>query len=191
MSDDTFVRLFSADSLDRIYLGLVKLEQGADPAQTALRLREILPEDTRVVTREELDGLLERHWVESTAVGNIFAMGTIVGFFVGVVLLFQILAADVRTQLPLYATLKAMGYGDRVLYRYVLQQAWLFAVLGFVPAFAITASCFPLVREATNLPLFVTAALTASVFFMSVAMCTLAGVLSLRRISTTDPAELF
>jgi putative ABC transport system permease protein len=191
MSDDNFVRLFGDDTLDRVYLGLVKLKPGTDPERAVTRLREILPDDTRVVTRAALDGLLERHWVESTAVGNIFAMGTVVGFFVGVVVLYQILSADVRTQISLYATLKAMGYGDRRLYGYVLQQAWLFALLGFIPAFAITASCFPLVRDATNLPLFVTAALTFSVFAMSLAMCTLAGVLSLRRISTMDPAELF
>ena len=64
-------------------------------------------------------------------------------------------------------------------------------MLGFVPAFAITASCFPLIRGATQLPLFMTATLAISVFLMSVAMCTLAGVMSLRRISTMDPAELF
>ncbi len=192
MSDDTYMRLFfPEESLDRVYMGLVKLKKGADPEQVAVRLRGILPDDTRVVTRDELDGLLERHWVQNTAVGNIFGVGAIVGFFVGVVVLFQILSADVRTHLPLYATLKAMGYGDRRLYHYVLQQAWVFALLGFVPAFAITASCFPLIRGATQLPLFMTATLAISVFLMSVAMCTLAGVMSLRRISTMDPAELF
>lgn len=191
MSDDTFMSLFRADSLDRVYLGLVKLKKGADPEQAAARLRKILPDDTRVVTRDELDGLLERHWVESTAVGNIFGLGTVAGFFVGVVVLFQILSADVRTQIHLYATLKAMGYGDRRLYHYVLQQAWVLALLGFVPAFAITAICFPLIRSATNLPVFMTATLACSVFVMSVVMCTLAGVISLRRISTMDPADLF
>jgi len=192
MSDDTFMRFFAGEeSLDRAYLGIVKLAAGADAEEVAARLRGILPKDTRVVTRDELDGLLERHWVENTAVGNIFGMGTVVGFLVGVVVLYQILSADVRTQLPLYATLKAMGYGDRRLYRFVLQQAWVFALLGFALAFAITASCFPLLRGATNLPVFMTAPLAIFVFLTSVAMCTVAGVLSVRRISTMDPAELF
>jgi len=192
MSDDTFMRLFAReDSLDRVYLGILKLEAGADAEEVAIRLRGILPQDTRVVTRGELDALLERHWIESTAVGNIFGMGTVVGFWVGVVVLYQVLSADVRTQLPFYATLKAMGYGDRRLYRFVLQQAWSFALLAFVPAFAVSAICFPLIRGLTYLPVYMTATLAISAFAMSVGMCTLAGLMSLRRISVMDPAELF
>ena len=191
MSDDTFARLFSSHSLDRVHLGLVKLAPGVDPELAAGKLREILPEDTRVVSRGELQGLLERHWVENTAVGNIFGMGTVAGFFVGVVVLFQVLSADIRTQLPLYATLKAMGYRDTKLYRYVLEQSWVFALLGFVPALIVTSSLFPLIRGATNLPVFMTPGLAGFVLVLSLGMCTLAGTLSLRRISTAEPAELF
>ena len=191
MSDDTFAGLFSGHSLDRVHLGLVRLREGADIEQAARNLRAVLPVDTRVITRRELSGLLERHWVENTAVGNIFGMGTIAGFCVGVVVLFQILSADIRTQLPFYATLKAMGYRDRRLYHFVLQQSWMFALLGFLPAFAITLTGFPLIRRATQLPVFMTPELALSVLLMSITMCTLAGAMSVRRISTADPAELF
>lgn len=191
LSDDSFSALFGNYPLDRPHLGLIRLVDGADPDAAAAALQAILPVDTRVVTLEGLSSLQIRHWVESTAVGNIFGMGAITGFFVGLVVLYQILSADIRMHLPLYATLKAMGYRDRRLYRFVLEQAWIFASLGFLPAFVMTAVGFPVIHALTKLPIFVTPWLTGLVLFLSFAMCTGAALLSLRRISVADPAELF
>lgn len=190
MSDQSFARFFNHE-LESPHLGLVKTVPGADPLEVARRISEILPADTRAVTRDELSGLQVSHWVRSTAVGNIFGMGVVTGFFVGLVVLYQILSADIRTQLPLYATLKAMGYGEARLRWYVLEEAWMFAALGFAPALLITAVAFPLIFRATYLPLFVTPGLMALVFALAVVMCTGAGLLSVRRLRTADPAELF
>ena len=145
MSDDTFFGLFGEHPRDQVHLGLVRLRPGASvpelarPAEWALEiggaetLREILPPDSRVLTRAEMDDLQVRHWVRDTAVGNMFGLGTVLGFLVGTAVLWQVLSNDVRNHLPEYATLKAMGYADRQLYGFVLRQSWLFALLGFLP----------------------------------------------------------
>jgi putative ABC transport system permease protein len=64
-----------------------------------------------------------------------------VGFCVGLMVLYQVLATDVRMQLPQYATLKAIGYEPRRVHGYVLQQAWLYAGLGYAPALLLSLRC--------------------------------------------------
>ncbi len=191
VSDDSFSRFFQLPSLDQPQLGLIKLTEGADVGRALKELRERLPVDVRVISKDQLSAYQRRHWVENTAVGNIFAMGTIAGFLVGVVVLYQILSTDIRNHLPLYATLKAMGYSNRRLYRYVVEQSWIFAGLGFLPALILSSILFPLVHNATRLPVFMTFGLAFFVFVLSVAMCSLAAGFSLRRLQHADPAELF
>jgi len=191
VSDDSFARFFDGHPLDRPHLGLVKLADGADPDAVAATLRQRLPRDVRVITATDLEEMQIQHWVENTAIGNIFGMGSVAGFFVGVVVLFQILSTDLRNHLPLYATLRAMGYSSRRLARYVLEQAWIFAGLGYVPALLVAVVLFPVVRGLTRLPIHMTFGLAAAVALMSLAMCSIAALLSMRRLRLADPAELF
>lgn len=191
VSDDTFTHFFEGHPIDRPHLGLIRLRPGADRAQAAAALRRMLPGDVRVLDADELDAMQTRHWVENTAVGNIFTMGSFAGFMVGLVVLYQILSTDIRNQLPYYATLKAMGYPNRRLYGYVFRQAWVFAGLGFVPALLASAALFPFIHSLTRLPVFMSVGLATTIGSLSVVMCTLAAGVSLRKLQTADPAELF
>lgn len=191
MSDDTFLRLFGEHPREQVHLGLVRLRPGASAPELARTLREILPPDCRVLTRGEMDDLQVRHWVRDTAVGNMFGLGTVLGFLVGTAVLWQVLSNDVRNHLPEYATLKAMGYADRQLYGFVLRQSWLFALLGFFPGLLLALGLYGFIEHATQLPVFMTAQRAAGVLLLSLLMCTCAGALTLRKLSTADPADLF
>jgi putative ABC transport system permease protein len=190
-SDDTFSDFFGGHPLDRPHLGLIRLRPGSDVADVGRRMRELLPSDVRVLSADDLNDMQTRHWVDHTAVGNIFSMGTFAGFMVGVVVLYQILSTDIRNQLPYYATLKAMGYSNRKLYGYVIRQSWIFAGLGFVPALLSSALLFPLIHSLTRLPVFLTWGLALTIGMLSIVMCTIAGGVSLRKLQSADPAELF
>ena len=191
MSDDTFSRFFDNHPLDEPHLGLLRLLPGSDVDEVAGALRETLPRDVRVITLDELNDLQTRHWVENTAVGNIFGMGTLAGFLVGVVVLFQILSTDIRNHLPLYATLRAMGYSEKRLTRYILEQAWIYSLLGFGPALLASLVAFPLIQDATDLPIFITPTLVGGMLVVSLVMCSLSALVSSRRLRRADPAELF
>ena len=191
VSDDTFSRMFNGHPLDQPHLGLIKLTEGADVEDVEARLTRMLPRDVRVITAAELEQMQTKHWVENTAVGNVFGMGSIAGFFVGVVVLFQILSTDIRNHLPLYATLRAMGYSTRRLSRYVLEQAWIFAIFGYVPALVFALVIFPYVHSLTRLPIRMTFGLAALVGVLSVVMCSVAAFLSMRRLRRADPGDLF
>jgi putative ABC transport system permease protein len=190
-SDQTFSQLFGGHPLDQVYLGRLKLRAGAKAAAVAERLRRALPPDTRVLTKAELLEMQERYWVRDTAIGNIFALGAMVGFCVGLMVLYQVLATDVRMQLPQYATLKAIGYEPRRVHGYVLQQAWLYAGLGYAPALLLSLLLYRVTRDATLLPVFMTGARALLVLVLALLMCTAAGLLALRKLRRADPAELF
>ncbi|MFP6640682.1 MAG: FtsX-like permease family protein [Myxococcota bacterium] len=191
VSDDTYSRFFDPESLDRPHVGLVRLRPGSDREGVAEALRASLPSDVRVVTPEELNAFQTEHWVSNTAAGNIFGLGTLAGFLVGMVVLFEILSTDIRNQLPFYATLRAMGYTPRQLARFVLEQAWLFAAFGYFPALLVSSILFPIVSKLTQLPIFLTTGLTFGVLGLSFIMCTGAAGLSMIRLNRADPAELY
>jgi putative ABC transport system permease protein len=191
VSDETYAQIFEGQSLDAVDMGLLRLRPGSDAEAVSARLNQILPEDTMVLTRRKLDDLQSRYWVDDTAIGSIFALGTIVGFLVGTMILYQVLSTDIRSQLPQYATMKAMGYPNAQIYLLVLQQSWIFAALGYIPALLSALLVYQVAYDATRIPISMDAVRAILVFALSLVMCTVSGLLSLRRVGHADPAELF
>jgi putative ABC transport system permease protein len=190
-SDETYAQMFEGQSLDAVDMAVVRLRPGSDAAAVAARLGQVLPKDTMVLTRKRLDDLQSRYWVQDTAIGSIFALGTIVGFLVGTMILYQVLSTDIRSQLPQYATMKAMGFPNQRIYLLVLQQSWLFAALGYLPALLSALLVYKLAYDATRIPIAMDAFRAVLVLVLSLAMCTVSGLFSLRRVGNADPAELF
>jgi len=191
VSDETFAQIFEGQSLDAVDMAVVGLRPGSNVEAASARLSEILPKDTMVLTRKRLDDLQSRYWVEDTAIGSIFALGTIVGFLVGTMILYQVLSTDIRSQLPQYATMKAMGFPNERIYLLVLQQSWIFAALGYLPALLLALLVYQAAYDATRIPIAMNILRAVVVLVLSLAMCTVSGLLSLRRVSSADPAELF
>ena len=59
--------------------------------------------------------------------------GTIAGFFIGFIVVYQILYTDVSNHLPQFATMKAMGFTDRFLLQLVIRQDCCWPYLGYIP----------------------------------------------------------
>ncbi|HEY8504026.1 MAG TPA: ABC transporter permease DevC [Gemmataceae bacterium] len=177
--------------LSGVSIGVVRLEEGADPAEVLRRLRAVLPEDVTVRTREEFVAQEIEFWQKSTPVGFAFGFGVAMGFVVGVIICYQILSADVADHLAEYATLKAIGYSDRYLTGVVLRQALTLALVGFVPGLAVSWLLYQVLSEWTGLPMVLTWGRVALILGLTVAMCAVSGVVALRRVRTADPAEVF
>ena len=139
-SDINFVRIFPYRSLATVNLGLIRLKPGSNPDDVATRIREMLPADTKVFTRAELDAHEVEQWQRRTATGIVFGFGVIISIVVGIVIIYQTLATQVTRQLPQYATLKAMGYDDAHLQRIVVVLSTIMAGIAFAPAFAGAAT---------------------------------------------------
>jgi putative ABC transport system permease protein len=196
MSDQTYARLFPdpldpAATLDLVDLGVVQLEAGADPAAVQQALRGRLPKDVVVCTRDEFAEQERRYWRAATPIGFIFGLGLIVGFLVGGMICYQIIATDVGDHRAEFATLKAIGYGDNYLRRVVLHESLWLSVLGFGPGLILGMLLCAYLSVQLGLPLRLTLGRAAGVFGLTAAMCFVSGLLALRKVHAADPAEVF
>ena len=191
MSDQNFVRYFAPRPFNLISLGLIKIEPDVNLEAVVAALQQRLPADTNVLTKADIIQNDRRYWLENTAIGFIFSLGVVVSFIVGTVIVYQILYTDIRDHLKEYATLKAMGYSSLYLFTIVLQEAVILAVIGYIPGFIVTVGLYRLTLKATNLPILMTFSRAVLVFVLTVIMCGLSGLISVRRATTADPAEVF
>jgi putative ABC transport system permease protein len=191
ISAKNFVRLFPFRNLDQVNLGLIQLKPGIDPDRAAASLRNLLGGDIRVFTRPELEAHETAYWTTRTSVGLLFGSGLIISFIVGVMVVYQILATQVGRQLPQFATLKAVGYGNGFLNGTVITMALLIVLAGFVPALAAALGVYEVIREETLLPAEMSGTRIAVVFAATLVMAAASALLSMSALRRADPADLF
>jgi putative ABC transport system permease protein len=93
--------------------------------------------------------------------------------------------------LPEYATLKAIGYGNRHLAAIVLQQALALAVLGYLLGLPLSRLLYAVTSAGAQIPMQMTWPNAVLVFVLSVLMCIGSGIAALRKAFKADPADLF
>ncbi|HEY9865628.1 MAG TPA: ABC transporter permease DevC [Candidatus Obscuribacterales bacterium] len=190
-SDRNFLRLFPRRNPGGISAGLVKIEPGYDVEEVTKDLIIHLPKDVQVLTSEEFLAFEKRYWSSNTPVGFVFSLGTVMGFVVGVIIVYQVLATDVADHTPEYATFKAMGFRNTYLLGIVFEEAIILAILGFIPGAAISVGLYSLTRQATNLPLYMTLFRAVQVLVLTIIMCVLSGAIATRKLQAADPADIF
>ena len=190
-SDVNFLQLFPGWRPGQVNLGLVRLRPGADPVAVRDALGAVLPKDVSVLTRADYVAREQRYWATSTPIGYVFAFGVVMGWFVGAIIVYQILFADVAAHLRGYATLRAVGYPARYLTAVVLIEGLVLALVGYVPGVAACVALYRLAAVATRLPMAITPGRSVQVLVLAVAMCGLSGALALRKVRAADPAEIF
>ena len=191
VSDGTFATLFPRHSLGEVNVGLIQLATGHDPGAVLDELRRRLPDDVVVESRARRETGEREHWVEHTPIGVIFGSGVVVGLAVQLIVLGQLLVADVSKRSREYATLKAIGYTQHRLSTVVITQAMLVSLAGFAAGLALALPVSWMLAAATLLPLALDAGRTVFVFGLTLLTCAGAGLLALRRLQAADPADLF
>ncbi|PNW35952.1 UNVERIFIED_CONTAM: ABC transporter [Euhalothece sp. KZN 001] len=189
-SERNFLRIAGGEQ-GLIEIGVLKVSDDANLDAVLAKVRQILPDDVQVFSKEEFINYEKSYWQNSTAIGFIFTLGTAIGLVVGIVIVYQILYTDVSDHLPEYATLKAMGYRDRYFLSLVFQEALILAILGFIPSAGIATVLYQLTLQATGLPIVMTVTRLGTVFVLTVVMCTFSGAIAVRRLEKADPADIF
>jgi putative ABC transport system permease protein len=172
-------------------LGLIRIAAEADLQSVADALRRSLPNDVDVLTRPEVIHGEVAYWVYDTNYGLIFQMGVAISLIVGIAIVYQVLVSDVASLLPEYATLKAMGYGNRYLARVVLEQSLAMAVLGFICGCVISLGLYALTAAGAQIPVRMTWSNIAIVLLLSMVMCAGSGLGAVRKAFQAEPADLF
>ena len=187
---DDFVRICGYDSRETTNYGLLKVKPGAVDEAVA-NLRKSLPDDVLVNSREEA---LERevdHWVNQTSTGKLFAIGVLVAMNVAAVVVYQVLSNDVREHLPEYATLRAMGYSTLRLASILIFQATLYMLISFAVAVAISEVVYRATEALAGIPMVMTRENLALTFALAMAVGAITGGLTVNRLRSADPADLF
>jgi putative ABC transport system permease protein len=168
---------------------LVKLEPGADRDAVRAALAERLA-PARVWTRAEFARQTQRYWLVTTGAGSALLLAAALGLVVGVVIVGQTLYATTVDRIAEYATLRAMGAPRGYLNAVILKQSVIAALAGYLlGALAVLAIAW-VQREAT-------AALALSPWLMgllallTLLMCALGALISIRRVTRLDPGEVF
>jgi putative ABC transport system permease protein len=191
-SDVNFFRLFPNQEKGLVNMGIVQLNPGINVDAALQKIKNRLSnKDVVVLSKQQLIDREKRYWSTRTTIGFVFAFGTVMGFIVGTVIVYQILYTDVNDHLPEYATLKAMGYTDFYLLSIVFQEALILACIGYLPGFSMAIFLYLNVSKATGLPLVMTAARAIQILIMTVIMCCISGAIAVGKLRAADPADIF
>ena len=191
MSDEAWFRYRSDLPRNMANVGVMALRPGADPETTAAKLRTLLPNDVRVVTRDVFIAEEQRYWNDRTPVGFVVGAGMIVGMLVGAIVVYQILHSDVDDHLKEYATLKAIGLGNSFFTFLVLQEALILVALGTVPALLLTGLLNYYARTSGNLRAYLEPLQVSWVILAVSATALIAGYLATQKLRSADPASVF
>lgn len=167
---------------------LVSVADGAAVADVKARI-DALPH-LAAYTRAEMSSRTRMYWSERTGVGAGFFTTAVLGIIVGFVVVGQILYSGTLQYIREYGTLKAMGARNSAVVRVILAQALISAALGFV-AGAPLAMGMRAAMKAANLTVALSPALYAATAAITVAMCSLAALLSIVKVLRLDPAAVF
>lgn len=189
-TDLNFQRLFDRE-LGQTDFGVLSLSEGANLETVKTEIEKTLPNDVRVLTKDEFVQFERAYWEGATAIGFVFNFGAILGLVVGVIITYQVLYTDVVNHLPEYATLKAMGYTNGYLTGVVLQESLILSLLGFVPALITALVLYALATAGSGLPIEMTFGRAGLVFVLTVVMCFVSGLLAMRKLKQADPADIF
>ncbi len=190
-SRETFLQLMPTNPRGSIEIGLIKLNDTADPLFVSSILNKSLPNDVRVITKNEFIEFEKNYWRDSTAIGFIFSLGALMGFVVGCVVVYQILYSDVSDHLPEYATLMAMGYRLKSLFFVVAREGFILALFGYLPAYVSGQALYSLIRNSTKLPIEMDANKSILIFILILFMCMGSAGIAMRKLVDADPAEIF
>ena len=190
-STASFGRLFPGRGPGQVNLGPIELKPGIDPAAAAATLRRLAGPGTQIFTRAALADHEETYWTTRTSVGLIFGSGLLISIVVGIMVVYQIVSTQVNRQMPQFATLKAIGYGDGALAATVATMSLLIVAAGFVPALGAAAWLYRLIQQRTMLPVTMTLGHVAAVLGAALGMAAVSALLALGGLRRADPADVF
>jgi putative ABC transport system permease protein len=187
----TFQSIFTERTADKIDIGIVNLKPGLNTEAVRNELRALLPKDVKVLTTSDFIKMEKAYWDLRTPAGFAFKIMVTMGFVIGIGIVYQILYTNISTHLIEFATLKAIGHTNYYLLSIVFQQAFLLAVLGYIPGLIISVGVYDIATKATQLPLLMNSDRIVFVLISVLLMCLVSGAIAINKLRAVDPADIF
>jgi putative ABC transport system permease protein len=181
-------QLLGADDDKSTFL-LVKLAPGANVAEVQNDLAHRL-DSADVLTKDEFESRSLKQWLFRTGAGLALIGGAILGSLVGTVIVAQTLYSSTKDHIHEFATLRALGSSRGYIYKVILAQAALSAIMGYVLGMIIALLILYLSRN-SSLPLVMTPGLAFWLFALTLFMCAISALSAIVKVTKIDPATVF
>jgi putative ABC transport system permease protein len=169
---------------------VVRVRERGEVGRVQSEIRERLGPEVDVFSKSEL-ALRESSYLRRVApLGLLFGAGMAAGLFVGMVICYQVLYIAVRRRLKAYATLKAMGFGNRFVLGTVVQQALLLGAGGFLAGLLMTVVAYALLASRTGLEIDLSIGRVAAMGMACALACAAAGAAAAMKALRFKPADL-
>jgi putative ABC transport system permease protein len=145
---------------------------------------------TDVYPSEEFASRTSDYWMFTTGAGASVLVSAVLGLLVGMVIVAQVLYATTVDHLTEFGTLRAMGAPRAFIYRVILSQAAISATLGHIPGVGM-ALLMAKGSEAGAALILVPTWLAIGLYGVTLTMCVLASVVSIRKAMGIDPVMMF
>ena len=146
--------------------------------------------DVEVLTSAEFRDRSRTFWLFDTGAGAALFAGALLGIIVGTVIVAQTLYSSTKDHLTEFATLRAIGSSGSYIYKVIIWQAILSAVIGFSLAAVIGAIVVRMTADSA-LPIMMTPGLTLGLFLLTVIMCIASAIAAIVQVMRIDPAVVF
>ena len=171
-----------------IYI-LVKLAPGANLEQVRHDILDRV-KDVDVVTNHEFSRMTQFYWMFTTGAGVAVLLAALLGLVVGFVVVAQTIYATTMDHLREFGTLKAMGAPNSYVYKVIIKQAAISAVIGYflgmiVSVFVVHAS------QKGGAAILMPTPMAIGMFFLTLTMCVGAALVSINKVTRLDPAMVF
>jgi putative ABC transport system permease protein len=146
--------------------------------------------DVDVLTKGRFSSMTRIYWMFTTGAGIAVLIAALLGLVVGVVVVAQTIYATTMDHIREFGTLKAMGAANSYIYRVIITQAGISAVVGYVVAM-IVSMFIVRASESGGAAILLPWQMAVGIFFLAVLMCTGAAVVSINKVTHLDPAMVF
>ena len=179
---------YAGVSADQTTYILVKVAPGT--LEQVRRQISYLIKDVDVCTGPEFSRKTQVYWMFTTGAGLAVLLAAVLGLVVGFVVVAQTIYATTVDHLREFGTLKAMGAPNSYLYKVIIQQAAVSAVLGYGLGISISLL---IVRTSQNTgaAVWLSWPMALAVFLLTLFMCIAAALISIHKVTRLDPALVF
>jgi len=180
---------FATIDEDKTTYILVKLAPGADRE----RVRQAIlgnVTNVEVYTAPQFSRMTTFYWMFTTGAGVAVLIAAALGLFVGFVVVAQTIYATTVDHLREFGTLKAMGAPNSYISKVIMTQAGISAVIGY--ALGMVVSLFVVHgSEKGGAAILMPPSMAVGMFFLTLAMCVGAALVSINKVTRIDPAMVF
>jgi putative ABC transport system permease protein len=171
-----------------VYL-LAKVAPGYDVEQVKERIAESLT-GVDVYTKTEFSWKSRKYWMLVTGAGIALLSTALMGLIIGTIIVGQTIYASTIEHMKEFGTLKAIGATNGDIYRIIIEQALIIAVIGFFTGMIISRLALIVTKKA-GLEAYVPKEVLIGLFFITVAMCITSSLVSIIKVTKLDPALVF